>query len=206
MKLCLIGEVVVDVTLPSLGAGYKLRLGGIVHAARCAWALGVEYDLLFAGPVYLEEEVVSYAIAHGARNVSRFGTVSGSPNVMLIGEPTEAGDQGYENLLRETYRCAIDPEVLSATANLAYTDILVIAGGYDLNATISLLKSSGHLHVDVGSALDVIPEASGRFRTLFVSTSSPYFQRKHDATLGKLRSAVAHVAQMLIFKENRGGT
>ncbi|HEY2094667.1 MAG TPA: hypothetical protein VGJ81_22635 [Thermoanaerobaculia bacterium] len=54
MKLCLIGEVIVDVTLPTAGAGYKLRFGGIIHAARCAWALEIEYDLLFPVAFVLE--------------------------------------------------------------------------------------------------------------------------------------------------------
>jgi hypothetical protein len=155
MKLCLVGEVIVDITLPMADASYKLRFGGIIHAARCAWALGIEYDLLFAAPAYLDEEVIGYARAHGAASVTRFGVVTGSPNVMLIGEATEAGNQQYENLLRDAYRCEVDVAVLDATATANYSDILVIAGGFDLAAAISHLESPARVHVDIGSVPDV---------------------------------------------------
>lgn len=207
MELCLVGEVVVDVTLPSAEAAWKLRLGGVIHAARCAWALGVEYDILFAAPAYLDEEVADYARSHGAANVLRFGTVTGAPNVMLIGEPTEAGDQQYENLLRETYRCVLDPQVLAGAANAEYSDILVIAGGYDLATTIAYLKSSARLHVDVGSVPAIsLADGAARLATLFVSTSSPYFLKRSHGSVEELRSATTSIAETLVFKENRGGT
>lgn len=207
MKLCLLGEVTVDVTLPMAGAGYKLRFGGIIHAARCAWALGIEYDLLFVGPAYMDEEVTNYARAHGAANVTRFGVVTGSPNVMLVGEATEAGDQRYENLLRDAYRCTLDVSVFDATATANYTDILLIAGGYDLTTAISHLDSSARLHVDVGSVPEFeLPRGSKRLATLFVSTSSPYFLARSHGSVDELRSAASDVAEALVFKENRGGT
>jgi nucleoside 2-deoxyribosyltransferase len=207
MKLCLVGEVIVDVTLPMPGAGYKLRFGGIIHAARCAWALGIEYDLLFVSPAYLDEEVTNYARAHGAASVTRFGVVTGSPNVMLVGEATEAGNQQYENLLRDAYRCTLDVAVLDATAVANYTDILVIAGGYDLGTAISHLESSARLHVDIGSVPELeLPRGSKRLATLFVSTSSPYFLTRSHRSVDELRAAASDAAEELVFKENRGGT
>ena len=52
-KICLIGEVLVDVTLTAAGEENKLRLGGIFHAARALWALGIDYDILYFYPIIL---------------------------------------------------------------------------------------------------------------------------------------------------------
>ena len=47
-KICLIGDILVDVTLKTEFNPLKMRLGGIVHAARALWAMGVEYDVAFS--------------------------------------------------------------------------------------------------------------------------------------------------------------
>jgi hypothetical protein len=52
-KFCLIGQVLVDVTLSSEQGESKLRLGGLMHAARAMWALGVNYSLGYSAPSYL---------------------------------------------------------------------------------------------------------------------------------------------------------
>jgi hypothetical protein len=51
-NLLLIGQVFVDVTLGSAGEQIKLRLGGIFHAARAVWAMGVPYVLAYVAPDY----------------------------------------------------------------------------------------------------------------------------------------------------------
>ena len=94
--VCLIGQFIVDVTLPSHGNPYKLRAGGIMHAARALWAIDVPYSLCYCAPDYLTSQIVDNAEQYCAAKVQRFGVVTGCPNVMLIGEPKEAGEQGYE--------------------------------------------------------------------------------------------------------------
>ena len=43
--LLLVGEVYVDFTLPKASAESKLRLGGIVHAARGLWAIDANFSV-----------------------------------------------------------------------------------------------------------------------------------------------------------------
>ena len=100
-KICLIGEVIVDVSLVSAEQDKKMRLGGIIHAARTLWAMGIEYDLLYISPDYLSEQIEEYAQRHGASSTIKIGTVIGAPNIILMSEPTEAGDQGYELLSKQ---------------------------------------------------------------------------------------------------------
>lgn len=56
-KICLIGDILVDVTLKTEFNPLKMRLGGIVHAARALWAMGVEYDVAFFSPSYLDVHI-----------------------------------------------------------------------------------------------------------------------------------------------------
>ena len=67
-----------------------------MHAARALWAIDVPYSLCYCAPDYLTSQIVDNAEQYCAAKVQRFGVVTGCPNVMLIGEPKEAGEQGYE--------------------------------------------------------------------------------------------------------------
>ena len=87
--ICLVGQALIDVTLPQYGRPYKMRLGGILHAARALWAVGIPYALAYASPDYLTAQVEEYAKAHGAVAAGQFASISGSPNVVIIGEVKE---------------------------------------------------------------------------------------------------------------------
>src|SRR5476651_2030841 len=100
-KVLLVGELVVDVTLQTLTVPTKVRIGGVFHAVRGAWACDIQADLAYFGPAYLDTEVEKMAKSHGISQAAKIGNISGMPNVMLISEATEAGAQGYEHLLSE---------------------------------------------------------------------------------------------------------
>jgi hypothetical protein len=95
--LLLVGEVYIDFTLPKAGADSKLRLGGIVHAARGVWATDANYAVAAVCPGYLVDQARAYL---GSEFIW-LAEVKGAPNVMAIGDPTELADQAYQDILRD---------------------------------------------------------------------------------------------------------
>ena len=129
----LIGEVIVDVTITPRGQENKLRLGGIVHAARGFWAAGIPFAVAAIVPKYLEGAAKDYLSKFGCREFSVLGYVSGAPNVILIFDPTEVDDQEYETLLREE-KVIEKAEEIDAGKFAGYTDALIFPGTFDLKA------------------------------------------------------------------------
>lgn len=208
--VCLIGQAFVDVTLPQAGDPYKMRLGGILHAARALWGIGVPYVLAYAAPMYLTQQVEAYALAHGAVAAACVGEVDGSPNVMIIGEVKEAGNQGYEYLLRDEHRCRFD---LVGWQRLLRdhtpSDVLVISGGFDLVAVLSASGPDTRVYVDLTGACgdwDALLTLRQPLAGLTLSTSSALFkERFRGAPSTYWVEAVPHVTQAALLKENRGG-
>jgi len=211
-KVCLVGQVLVDVTFPGRGQEPKLRLGGIAHAARALWAMNCPCVMAYIAPEYLDGAVAKFAAAHGQATVHKVGNVLGSPNVVTIGEPTEAGPQGYEFLLREEQNCILDVQTLTkACHDDSITDFLVFPGGFDLAATLREVgKTTAAVHVDANFQPDD-PSAFGdlgrRFATVILSTSSRVFLDRYEGKVARLCESVlgAH-AEALLLKENRGGS
>ena len=91
-EICLVGDILIDVSLKTNEAPLKMRLGGIVHAARALWALGVQYDVAYIAPAYLDYHIESYLYEIGCNNVFKVGNVKNLPYVILIGEAKKIGD------------------------------------------------------------------------------------------------------------------
>ena len=98
--LLLIGEVYVDFTMPRAGADAKLRLGGIVHAARGLWAIDASFAVAAICPGYLVDQARAYLECLGCNQFIWLAEVKGAPNVMAVGDPTELADQAYQDILR----------------------------------------------------------------------------------------------------------
>jgi nucleoside 2-deoxyribosyltransferase/sugar/nucleoside kinase (ribokinase family) len=210
-KFCLIGEVIVDVTLTSPVQQNKMRLGGIFHAARTLWAMGVSYDLLYIAPDYLSDQIEVYAIAHGAASTTHVGTVKGSPNVILINDPTEAGDQGYELLLRDAYQCIFDSDKLDAHLTKGdITDIVIFPGGFDLPFVLTACQQTrAKVHIDIANAVADVDELTAlgkKYDTIILSTSSKLFLDMYNKSVTLVRDVLlGPLCNNFLFKENRGG-
>jgi nucleoside 2-deoxyribosyltransferase len=208
--ISLIGQFIVDVTLPQHGESYKLRAGGVMHAARALWAIGHSYSICYCAPDYLEAQVAENAKQYDAIDVRRFGIVKGCPNVMLIGEPKEAGDQRYEYLLRDSYSCDTDATALLPSLARS-SDVLLFPGGFDLRAVLPVVGASS---VNVFADANFEPHditmfgLLGRlFETLIYSTSSPHFIQQYGGNFVSLRtSLIGKYTNSVMLKENRGGT
>jgi hypothetical protein len=83
------------------GIENKLRSGGVTHAARGFWAVGVPFRAAVILSEYLIDLAQEYFRQFGCVGFDVLGVVSGAPNVTVILDATEVADQGYETLLRE---------------------------------------------------------------------------------------------------------
>ena len=205
--MCLVGQVITDVTWSGARAPTKMRLGGVVHAARMAWALGVEYTVAGVLPAYLADQAGEYLRQIGCSGFHQLGRVSGSPNVFLIGHAQEAGPQRYESILRKDHRVEdIDLRALNAAATAA-TDLICFPDLSWFGAIANNLPSVP-LHVDV----DPTPEMIGQLMrhpqltTVFMSTSASSLRAHYGGSVARMAEAVVGLDANAVIKENRGGS
>lgn len=205
----LVGEIFVDVTVTARGVENKMRLGGIVHAARGFWALGVPFAAAVFLPKYLERSAQRYLAELGCQKFIVFGEVSGAPNVMLIFDPTEVDDQEYETLLRDEKIVKLT-EGISTKEFVEFADALVFPGTYELSAVCELLPTSLRLHIDAAYDVQSVEQLKGLHRpisTIFISTSSKLFEQTGASGIAELSANFATLnLDAIILKENRGGS
>lgn len=203
-RVAVVGEFSLDVMLPSEGT--KMRLGGVAHACRALWALGVEYEVAYSAPEFLVDAIRLFLTNHNAASSLRFGQIVGAPNTVLIREPTEAGSQGYEVLLRDEVRTVPNEEIRFSPAVDA---VLILAGDFSVTAAVLAAGDVGaSCHIDIANlgdyeaALESLPQ---QVMTLISSTSSRPFV---EAFKGAPQTLVEHLlcfSERVLFKENRGG-
>ena len=208
-RIVLIGEIIVDVTLPTVTASTKVRMGGVCHAARAAWASGTEYALCYYCPAYLDAEVEHFLAAHGSSRAIKIGNISGCPNVMLIGEATEAGSQNYEHLLSDHLVFSGDETSLLNVVT-DEDDVLIVAGNYSLSPLLKILAATkARVHLDIGNGpqkLEYIASLCRPVSTLFLSTSAGIFSALASSLPSSLIELLGKLADNVVLKENRGGS
>lgn len=205
--ILVVGEIVVDYTLGHDGAMCKLRLGGIVHAARGLWAAELNYSVAAFCPRYLLDEAEHYLASCGCKEFIWLGDVLGAPNVMVIGDVTEVSHQGYEDLMRETKVVKFhDPIPLLD----AYLDVLVFPGKFDLGALASAFSDNTKFSFDIAydlAGLSSLKAFVGRMEAVIISTSSSLFIELAKCNIEGLLEAVSQFSPaVLLLKENRGGS
>ena len=173
----LIGEIFVDVTVTPRGIENKMRLGGITHAARGFWAIGVPFAAAVIVPEYLEKGAQDYLSKFGCAKFVVFGHVSGAPNVTLIFDPTEVDDQEYETLLRDEKVVELSRGINSEEF-AEFVDALVFPGMYDLAAICRLLPTS----LNSISMWPMTSKASLNYVD-WVGQSTPSSYRRHPSSL-----------------------
>lgn len=210
-KVCIIGQALVDVTFLGIENEPKLRLGGIAHAGRALWALNTPYVMAYCAPQYLDDQVLEFASGH-AGTAQKIGEVIGCPNVVTVGEPTEAGQQRYEYLLRDEQKTSINEEALRILCeDSEITDFLVFPGGFPLEPVLRLIGGTkAGIHIDMNFEPDdtkVLASLGRPFDTLILSTSSDAFLKRYGGAIDALRKEhLPAYGQALVFKENRGGS
>jgi nucleoside 2-deoxyribosyltransferase len=205
--LLIVGEIIVDFTLPQNGAECKLRLGGVVHAARGLWASNVRYAVAAFCPRYLIAEAQRYLASHGCEEFIWLGEVLGAPNVIVIGDPREVSHQGYEDLLRDSKQI----QLIEPFPNLdAYSKVLVFPGKYPLIELLGRLPLQAKFSLDVAYDVDDLSQFAafkGRIQAIIISTSSSLFTAIGTESIDGLISEVQALSpEAFLLKENRGGS
>lgn len=215
IRILVIGEAYVDLHLNV--QGYNLhRLGGVFHSVRAFHALvparEIEYSIAVITPGYLKPSILKYCQELGVSKTLFLGEVNDAPNVMIVSESTEAGDQGYIDILKEQAQVDIKLEsIRSIVEQTRPTDILIYPGKYRMVEVLGMLSGySGRIHVDfqydyVG--VEEILNLDIRIETFITSTSSQFFQQNCSGSSKALAEAVLpKSANCVVLKENRGGS
>ncbi len=204
--ICLVGDILTDVTLSTNTSQSKMRLGGIVHAARGLWAMNVDYAVGYIAPSYLDGQIREYLSHIGCKAIFKIGNVTGCPYTMLIKEAKEIGDQGYEFLYRDCV--SIDYDETELEKLRTYDELMAISGNYDMNVVVSHTTTDQKIHSDVANNVKVIDQlpAGRRMQTLFVSTSSDLFRNTFKDNINDFFSLLSPYAKQIVLKENRGGS
>ncbi|MDL2290356.1 nucleoside 2-deoxyribosyltransferase [Paludibacteraceae bacterium OttesenSCG-928-F17] len=209
-EICLVGDIFIDVSLKTKDSDLKMRLGGVVHAARALWALNMPYSVAYFAPAYLDKHISDYLKELGCNNVYKLGNVETSPYVMLVQEVKEIGDQGYEFLLRDNIEITY---VSSSELNLKeFEEILVVSGSYSLSVINEYFSNEAKIHIDVANnilSLSEIDILNNKIETVFISTSSDIFKKYYEDNKDDF-SIINFFQQFnvetVVLKENRGGS
>lgn len=205
--LLLIGEVYVDFTLPSPNSQSKLRLGGIVHAARGLWAIDARFAVAAVCPAYLVDQTRAYLESLGCVEFIWLAEVSGAPNLMAIGDPTELADQAYQDILRDEKSVKYRDD----SSNLGnFASCLIFPGRFDLTNLAALLGGNARISFDIAydlADLQALSAFRGRLAALITSTSSELFLEKASDDLSALTLELSELSpSAVLLKENRGGS
>ena len=206
--MLILGEILVDYTLATKSTPCKLRLGGLVHAARGLWANDIEYSAAVICPTYLQQEISEYLYKHGCSEVIFIGKVEGSPNIISFSDPREIGHQGYEELLRDKKQVHLYQNIKEKLTT--FKEVVVFPGKFELGKIKSFFAKDTMFSIDIAydlESIDCLGLFKGQLRALFLSTSSELFLRSGKESLSPLiKEITALSAEAFIFKENRGGS
>lgn len=206
-NICLLGDVMVDVTLKNNKDNLKMRLGGVIHSARALWAISNKYEIAYISPEYLDERIKTFTKTLGNPVTFKIATTTNSPNVILISEPKEIGDQGYELLLR-------DEVIFDYKNDLILTEnrILITLGQFNIQEVLSKIKNKKQkISLELGeNSIEVLRVTQTKFENIYVSTSSKIFKEfitnNDNFSFEEFASFFEPYCNQLILKENRGGS
>jgi len=206
----IIGEVFIDTHLDIIDKnGPLVRLGGIFHSARAFASLKLNYALAYYAPDYLDEDINNWSFYLHTKGCYKLGSINKAPNVMLINESKEAGDQGYYNIIKDQAEY-INTDTIDNIINIVNpTDILIFPGRYDASSIIKSIHSfPGKIHIDFHyDSENILNNVSREIETIILSTSSEFYKETCDGTLkGLVECFKNHNIHQFLVKENRGGS
>lgn len=211
-KILVIGEVYVDHHLDIKEDGNSIsRLGGIYHALRACDALDIEFGFAYYAPSYLEKDIQKFGIeVLGASKIYCLGVVDKAPNIMLIGQSDESGNQLYENILCRQAQYIFNMPLGQVLNDFSPSDVMIFPGRYG-NETIldGLSDFEGKIHIDMNYDCDEILVLNKlNVETVFLSTSSISFEGffKESSYEKLIDYFKTREVNQLLIKENRGGS
>lgn len=204
-NILLVGEVFIDITLKTNKT--KMRLGGIVHAARGLWASGVTYSVAAIYPGYLDKEIRDYLKAHGCSSIYHIGDVKNAPNVIFLYDEKETAHQGYENILRDKKEIEYKKD-LNHLFN--YNSVVIFPGDFSLSKIFDHIEKNAQISIDIAYGMDdlsPITNSNLNLQLLTISTSSELFENLTKEYYDNLVFQIKSLGvKFLLVKENRGGS
>lgn len=162
-------------------------------------------------PSYLNDSVEVFSKELNASLCCMIGQIEGSPNVITITDSTEAGEQGYQDLLREQCKATVNISALrKIIKEFLPTDILIFPGKYPVSDIAEVLREyKGKIHIDFQyeiEQLEVFSSFGISFDTLILSTSSTLFKGTYGGRVDELlKDLDPGKVNSILLKENRGG-
>lgn len=210
-KILIIGEVFVDNHLDIREGGKNIvRLGGIFHAIRACSAFNLDFAIAYYAPEYLEQDIKIYADKLNSSAIFKLGIVNRAPNVFLIGESDESGNQLYENVLCDQANYVKCTDILDAVKLYQPTDIIIFPGRYELKSIMTELSEFDiKIHIDLNYDSELILNFTNKnVSTIILSTSSITFEKYfRDNDYSELIELFRDKnIKKLLIKENRGGS
>lgn len=206
----IIGEVFIDTHLDIIDEnGPLVRLGGVFHSARAFASLDINYALAYYSPNYLDDDINEWSLYLKAKGCYKLGNINRAPNIMLVNESKEAGDQGYYNIIKDQAEYIELEQIKNVVSIVKPTDILFFPGRYNTAKVIRDLHDfPGKIHIDFHYDIDHILNSIDReIESIILSTSSTFYKDTCNGRLGELLQYFTNykVHQFLV-KENRGGS
>ncbi len=206
----IIGEVFIDTHLDIIDEnGPLVRLGGIFHSARAFSSLGLNYALAYYAPDYLDEDINYWSLYLNTKGCHKLGNINRAPNVMLVNESKEAGDQGYYNIIKDQAEY-VDIDDIENIINIVNpTDIMLFPGRYDSTKVLKGLCSfDGRVHIDFHyDSENILNNINRKIETVILSTSSTFYKECCNGDLNCLIDYFHdHSVTQFLVKENRGGS
>jgi nucleoside 2-deoxyribosyltransferase len=204
-EICILGDIVTDITLPQNGNEIKIRLGGITHSARGLWAINVNYDACFIAPSYLSKEIDKFYNHHNANEIHQLGMVNGAPYTFLIGSVKETGNQLYDFILRDQIEIEYNEKKLKNING--YNEVLITSGNFDLNLILEEINQKSNVHIDLSNNISEFSQLDRYYyKTIFLSTSSNLFLDYYKDSFKEFCDLFEKRCSVLVLKENRGGS
>ena len=207
--ILIIGEVFLDTHLDIIDVnGPLVRLGGIFHSARACAAIGIEYALAYYAPLYMEDDINHFSFVLNTKGCHRLGIIDKAPNVMLINESKEIGDQGYYNIIKDQAKIIEIGDIQEIIYKVRPTDIIIFPGRYNTNKIIKDLSGfEGNIHIDYHyDSEDILLNTETKITTISISTSSSLFKHHCNGELKTMLNYFKHYnIELFLVKENRGG-
>lgn len=206
----IIGEVFIDTHLDIIDEnGPLVRLGGVFHSARAFAALDLNYALAYYAPTYLDDDINEWSLYLNTRGCYKLGNINKAPNVMLVNESTEAGDQGYYNIIKDQAEYVDLENIKEIVGIVNPTDILLFPGRYDtLKILQDLQDFAGNVHIDFHYDIEgILGGINRKIESIILSTSSTFYKETCGGTLeGLLGNFMGREIKQFLVKENRGGS
>lgn len=209
-RILIVGDAIVDVHLRADGTEDFVQLGGVFHAARTMASIHTNYALAYYAPQYLSKSISDFGSRLNAEKIYQLGQIDGAPSVMLISESTEAGNQGYIDILREQREIIDRTPFLDVIKDYEPTDIIIFPGYFDLLTMINSIKNLPvKVHIDFQYIKDPRPilSSGNKIETAIFSSSANYFSDVCNSSPNELiEKCDGNVCTKVLLKENRGGS